>query len=69
MKRFHELNKSQQEQAVAFARQELRELINNGVICSNRPLTKEDEYEFATCAAEEAFYSEKTDKVVEGIIE
>ena len=69
MKRFHELTKEQQDQAVEVAREELTSLIGKGIICSDRPLTREHMDEFAQCAAEEAFYAEKTDKVVEGILE
>jgi len=67
MKRFHELTKEQQDQAIEFAKQELKELISVNIICSDRPMTDENIHEFATIAAEDAFYSEKTDAIIEGI--
>ncbi len=69
MKRFYELTKEQQDQAVEVARSEIKELISIGLISSDQPLTKEHLDEFAVCAAEDALYSEKTDKVIEGIVE
>lgn len=67
MKRFHELTKEQQEQAVDFAASKLQETINHGVLVSDRNLTQRDVREIATAAAEDAWYSEREDYVVADI--
>jgi hypothetical protein len=61
MKRFHELTKEQQDQAIAFARNELKE---NPFIEQGDPKRVD---EFAQMAAEESFYSEKGDAIIADI--
>ena len=67
MKRFHELTKPQQEQAIDHAAAKLQESINHGVIVSDRSLTRAEVREVAACAAEDAWYSERHDYVVADI--
>lgn len=67
MKTFHQLTKPQQEQAIRYAENKLREVILHGVVVSDRQLTREHVREIATCAAEEAWYSERDDAVVADI--
>lgn len=67
MKRFHELTRPQQEQAIEFAANKLHELVIHGIIVTDTQLTKAHFREIATCAAEDAWYDEKTDMVVSDI--
>jgi len=67
MKRFHELTRPQQEQAIQYASNKLHELVNHGVIVSDTQMGKDDVREVATCAAEDAWYSEPTDQIIADI--
>lgn len=70
MKRFHELTKDQQEQAIVFAQDKLTGLLGDGIVVSeNRPVKKSDLREVAEAAAEDAWYSEPTDFIVQDIAE
>lgn len=67
MKRFHELTKEQQEEAIQFAKRELKDCLEKKIISSDRPLSDAHLTDFATCAAEDAWYAEPTDKVISDI--
>ena len=67
MKRFHELNKDQQKQAVEFAKGKIGELVIHGVIVSDEQMTQNDVNEVAEAAAEDAWYSEREDFIIEDI--
>lgn len=67
MKKFYELTKPQQEQAVRFARLKLNDLIINGILVTDRQMTKDQAHEIAVCAAEDAWYSERDDQVIADI--
>ena len=69
MKKFHELTKPQQKEAVALATIELRDCIEEGMIVFDKPITDDVLKEYAICAAEDAWYSQPFDKVIEGIAE
>lgn len=69
MKRFHELTKEQQKTAISFALTELKDLLEKGVVRFDRPASDEVLQEYAICAAEDAYYSEMGDKVIDDIIE
>jgi len=67
MKRFHELTKPQQEQAIQFAADKLHESITHGVVVTARQMTKAQAREVAEAAAEDAWYSERDDMIVADI--
>lgn len=67
MKRFHQLTKPQQEQAVQHAKDKLHELVVHGVLVTDTQMTKVQVQEVAEAAAEDAWYSERTDMVVADI--
>jgi hypothetical protein len=67
MKRFHELTKGQQEQAINYAANKLHELVLHGVLMTDMQMTKTQVREVATCAAEDAWYSERDDQVIADI--
>jgi len=67
MKRFYELNADQKEKAVKYAKDTLQELMLHGVIESDRQVTREQLEEFAACAAEDAWYSERGDQIIADI--
>lgn len=69
MKRFHELTKDQQIEAVAFAETELKDCMEKGLISFDKPVSQDTVKEYATCAAEDAWYSQPTDKVIADIAE
>ena len=67
MKRFHELTKAQQEQAIEFAADKLHDVIKMGFVVTDRQMTKEDAKAVALCAAEDAWYSEREDYIIADI--
>jgi hypothetical protein len=67
MKRFHELTRGQQEQAIQFAANKLHELVIQGVVTTDTQMSKADAREVAECAAENAWYSERDDMIVADI--
>lgn len=67
MKRFHELTKQQQVVAVNYAESELKSLISLGIIELSKPGDAKQIKEFATIAAEEAWYPQPQDKVLDDI--
>jgi hypothetical protein len=67
MKKFYELTKEKQVVAIQYAERKVHELINHGVVVSDRQPTQADVREMATCMAEDAFYSERTDTIVADI--
>lgn len=69
MKRFNELTKNEQESALAFAEAEVKELIEEGFVFTGKIATNEIVREYALIAAEEAWYSERDDKVIDDIVE
>jgi hypothetical protein len=68
MKRFNELTKSQQDEAVNFATLELKECIDMGIVSFDKPVDSHTLTQYATIAAEDAFYAEIGDKVIDDII-
>jgi L-aminopeptidase/D-esterase-like protein len=69
MKRFHELTKPQQDQAVQYALDKLHELVVHGVVVTDAQMTKAQAKEVAEAAAEDAWYSEPTDMIVADIVD
>lgn len=69
MKKFYELTRPQQDQAVDFATRELEDCIQKGLISFDKPITKATLKDYAICAAEDAWYSEPGDKVIDDIVE
>lgn len=69
MKRFNELTKSQQSQAVEYALTELKECINLGLLSFDKAVSDEVLCGYAEAAAENAYYACETDKIVYDIIE
>lgn len=69
MKKFHQLTKPQQDQAIALAVIEMKDCIEEGMISFDKPITDELIREYAYFAAEDAWYSQPFDKVIEGIAE
>ena len=67
MKRFHELTKPQQEQAIQHAANTLHQLIINGVLVTDTQMTKAQAREIAESAAADAWYSERHDHIVADI--
>ena len=68
MKRFYELNATEQKTAVDYAYDELTDLLEQEVIFFDRPVTDDVLLEYATVAAQEAYYPETGDKVVYDIV-
>lgn len=69
MKRFHQLTKDQQTVAISFATSELKDCIEKGIIHFGHPISDTTIREYATCAAEDAYYAEIGDKVIYDIVE
>lgn len=67
MKRFHELTESQQDQAVTFATDELKDCVERGLVSFDKPVNNTTLKDYAICAAEDAWYSEPGDKVIDDI--
>jgi hypothetical protein len=67
MKKYFDLTKSQQEEAVEYALNELRAAIAEGFIDFGRTLPDSLLLDYATSAAETAFYSEVEDKIIADI--
>lgn len=67
MKRFHELTKPQQDQAVQHALDKLHELVIHGVLVTDTQMTKAQAREVAEQAAMDAWYSERTDYIIADI--
>jgi hypothetical protein len=67
MKTFFELNKDQQEEAVNYALNELRTLINDGIIHFPKSIPDSELREYAISAAEDAKYSEVGDHIIADI--
>ena len=67
MKRFHELNVTQQDEAVKVAKDELLDLLEQGVVQFDRPATDAVIQDYAAAAAEDAWYSEPADRIIDGI--
>jgi len=57
MKRFHELTKPQQDQAVSYAMQQMGEAVESGLIKFDKPVSNETLKDYAIFAAEDAWYS------------
>lgn len=68
MKTFDELTEDQKKTAVAYARSKLMDSITFGII-SLDPQEDDRIQDFATIAAETALYSEKTDYIIDGVLE
>ena len=67
MKRFKELTQDQQVIAVNYAARELKAALISGLIGCSKELNDETIEEYAHLAAEDAFYSEPGDKVIDDI--
>lgn len=67
MKRFHELTKPQQELAIEWTIRELKDCIRMGIVDFGKTLSENRIRDFAVGAAEEAYYPEEYDKVVDEI--
>lgn len=67
MKRFHELTKPQQDQAVNFALAEMKECVEMGIVVFDKPVTNEVLTDYAVAAAENAWYSQPSDKIIDDI--
>lgn len=67
MKRFHELTKGQQEQAIQHAANTLHDLVIQGVLVTDTQMTKVQAREVAESAAENAWYSEREDMIIADI--
>jgi hypothetical protein len=67
MKTFNELTPVQQEEAILRTATTLRELMEQKVILSDRPVTEANVRDIAEAAAETAFYTESGDMVIEGV--
>jgi len=67
MKRFKELTDNEQVMAVNYAARELKAALMAGIIGCSAELSDETIEEYAHFAAEDAFYSEKGDKVIDDI--
>lgn len=68
MKRFKELTQDQKEEAVNFAYEELKSCLLQKMIYFDKPVNESVLRDYAVFAAEDAWYSERTDKVVEDIV-
>lgn len=69
MKRFNDLSRMQQDEAVGVAKKELLDLLEQGVIRFDKPVTDAVVNDFAVAAAEDAWYAEPGDKVIYEIVE
>ena len=69
MKRFHELNKEEQELATQASFKELSECIHSGIIHFETVPTREQLNDIAEAAAEDAFYPEFGDRVLYNIVD
>ena len=69
MKRFNELTKDQQDQAMNYALEELTGCIMRGLVHFEKPVDRSTLKEYALAAAETAWYSEREDKIISGIVE
>ena len=69
MKRFNELTATQQDEAVKVAKDELLDLLEQGVVRFDRPVTDAVVQDYAVAAAEDAWYAEPSDKVIYEIAE
>ncbi len=69
MKRFHELTKEQQDLAVSYAMGQMAESVENGLIRFDKPVSGDLLREYATYAAEEAWYAQVGEIVVYEIAE
>lgn len=67
MKRFHELTKDQQEEAVNYALRELNVCVEMGIIEFPQSVTNDTIKGFAEAAAEDAWYSQPQDTVISDI--
>ena len=67
MKSFNELTTEQQKEAILRTSVTLRQLMEEGVILSDRPVTEKSICEIAESAAETAYYTESGDMILEGI--
>lgn len=69
MKRFHELTKQQQEEAIEASSNEVMDLLKSGVVTLDGEVTRDRVREIGTMGAENAFYAEEGDKVFYNIAE
>lgn len=69
MKRFHQLTPLQREQAVAHALSELKTCIKMGLIKFDKVVRPDTLAQHARGAAEDAWYGELGDTVIDGITE
>lgn len=69
MKRFNELTKNQQDQAVGYALSELKHCVEMGIVDFGKTMTDNVLKDYAIAAAMEAWYSEPHDRVIEDIVE
>ncbi len=67
MKRFEELTKPQQNEAVSFALAEMKECVEMGLIRFDKPVSDNMLKEYALCAAQDAWYSQPQDKIIADI--
>jgi hypothetical protein len=67
MKRFNELTVTQKDEAVKVAKEELLNLLEQGVVQFDRPASDAVVTDYAVAAAEDAWYSEPSDRIIDGI--
>ena len=67
MKRFNELTKEQQREAVNFALGEIKSCMELGLIKFGNIVNKSHLEEYARIAAEDAYYTEEGDTVIDAI--
>ena len=67
MKRYAQLSKSQQHTAVEFALSELKKCVEMGLVTFPKPVSEATLRDYAQVAAEEGWYAEPGDKVIDDI--